>query len=294
MDTVDKACSSKRNITSNYQWIVGEKANIEERSQTRGSLVPFAIYFGNRLYPKMASQVNRKGNLAIAIWVYEILFDIVNDSLFFVKPDSGQMQTLKILLSVFKLILELSINMDKSKLLLGDQTGNSDHLLSILGCKRGTYPYIYLGLPLSDKNLPKSTYMSLIQKVNNRLQGWAAKQLSILRKMVLLNAVLSSIATYLMSAFKIPVWVTQKIDETRRKFFWKKNLEEQKGISLANWEIICKPKKFGGLGIIDLQIFNEALLTKWCWQWIKLEMRLWKSFFTTTYEINYKGEVPNC
>lgn len=77
-------------------------------------------------------------------------------------------------------------------------------------------------------------------------------------------------------------------------FLWKKNSVDQKGIPLANWEMICKSKKFGGLGIIDLQAFNEALLTKWCWQWTKPELRLWKSLFNTAYEINNKGEGPNC
>lgn len=43
----------------------------------------------------------------------------------------------------------------------------------------------------------------------------------------------------------------------------------QKKMSLANWNLVCKPKEFGGLGIMDLKMFNQALLIKWYDQWEK-------------------------
>lgn len=57
--------------------------------------------------------------------------------------------------------------------------------------------------------------------------------------------------------------VLHEIDKTRRNFLWKKNADDRKGMPLANWEMVCKPKKFGGLGIIDIHAFNDALLEKW-------------------------------
>jgi len=34
----------------------------------------------------------------------------------------------------------------------------------------------------------------------------------------------------------------------------------------VKWTNICKPKDKGGLGIKDIQLFNEALLKKWKWR----------------------------
>jgi hypothetical protein len=54
-----------------------------------------------------------------------------------------------------------------------------------------------------------------------------------------------------------------------------------KKIHLANWQLVCRPKKLGGLGVIDLKIMNQALLLKWYWQWIKKDKKLWKEAFNS-------------
>lgn len=63
-----------------------------------------------------------------------------------------------------------------------------------------------------------------------------------------------------MQAFRLPVGVVKHIDKMRRNFLWKGN-ETCKGINcLVNWERVCMMKIDGGLGIIDLQCQNDALL----------------------------------
>ena len=96
-----------------------------------------------------------------------------------------------------------------------------------------------------------------------------------------------------MSVFKLPMWVIHEIDKTRRNFLWKKNEQDRKGIPLANWELVCKPKKFGGLGILDIQTFNDALLAKWYWYWVKPETRLWKSVFQSVFHLADRSELPD-
>jgi hypothetical protein len=34
-------------------------------------------------------------------------------------------------------------------------------------------------------------------------------------------------------------------------------------LSIARWDILCRPKDQGGLGILNLQLHNKCLLAKW-------------------------------
>jgi hypothetical protein len=55
------------------------------------------------------------------------------------------------------------------------------------------------------------------------------------------------------------------MNSVRSKFFWQGAGEDFK-YHMASWESLCRPKDQGGLGIINTQIMNECLLTKWIWK----------------------------
>jgi hypothetical protein len=113
-------------------------------------------------------------------------------------------QILKIILLTFQAISGLKVYMDKSGLIISRESESlAQQLSDVLGCKKGTFPIIYLGLPLSDKRLSKVTYLPLLQKSSARLSGWAAKKLLMAARIVLINAVLSALPTYFMSIFSL-------------------------------------------------------------------------------------------
>ncbi|KAL5681194.1 hypothetical protein ACJX0J_007579, partial [Zea mays] len=45
-------------------------------------------------------------------------------------------------------------------------------------------------------------------------------------------------------------------------FFWQGDGHKKK-YRLARWDVICQPKELGGLGILNLEIQNKCLLSKW-------------------------------
>ena len=47
--------------------------------------------------------------------------------------------------------------------------------------------------------------------------------------------------------------------------------------------MVCKPHEFGGLGIIDLKLFNLALLGKWIWRLGSDKGGLWKEVLVSKY-----------
>ena len=89
------------------------------------------------------------------------------------------------------------------------------------------------------------------------------RQIAILRgRLVLINSVLSNMVLYMISFFQLPKGVLKKIDYFRSRFFWQGDSEKKK-YRLARWDVVCRPKDQGGLGIHDLEVKNSAILGKW-------------------------------
>ena len=81
--------------------------------------------------------------------VSHLLF--ADDTLIFCNADLEQILILHMILIWFEAISSLKINLGKSKLVPVGVVHNIDLLLNVLGCKQGTLPMKYLGLPLGAK-----------------------------------------------------------------------------------------------------------------------------------------------
>ena len=51
---------------------------------------------------------------------------------------------------------------------------------------------------------------------------------------------------------------------------------------LAKWDILCRPKDQGGLGILNLELQNKCLLAKWLVNLLKTE-GIWQSLLRNKY-----------
>jgi hypothetical protein len=49
---------------------------------------------------------------------------------------------------------------------------------------------------------------------------------------------------------KLPLGLTKQFDRIIHQCLWRGKFDEPKQ-SLAAWDMVCKPKKYGGLGIVD-------------------------------------------
>ena len=72
----------------------------------------------------------------------------VGDMLILCKPNHDQLTYLSWLLIWFEAISRLSINLEKSKLILVGRMENVEELALKFGCKVGALPSSYLGVPL--------------------------------------------------------------------------------------------------------------------------------------------------
>jgi hypothetical protein len=66
---------------------------------------------------------------------------------------------------------------------------------------------------------------------------------------------------FLLSFFEIPKGVRKRLDFYRSRFFWQSGGQKKK-YRLTKWNIDCRPKDQGGIGIEVLDIKNKFLLRK--------------------------------
>jgi hypothetical protein len=132
-------------------------------------------------------------------------------------------------------------------------------------CPVKNFSCTYLGLPLHTRKLQRVDVQQLVDKVAARLPAWKGKFLNRAGRLTVLNAVLSSIPTYFLRVFQPQKWMIKQIDKLRRGFLWKGTDQANWGSYLVQWKKAQRPKKLGGLGVLDLERFSRALRLQLLW-----------------------------
>ncbi|XP_020266417.1 uncharacterized protein LOC109841906 [Asparagus officinalis] len=190
-----------------------------------------------------------------------------DDTLLFVRSTKNDISILKAILYIFEDISWLGINFSKSSLIYFGKLHNRGQVLaSSMNCKLDYLPIKYLGLPLKYGKLAKSDWQPMLDNMYRKLASWKSSCLSFGGRLVLLNSVLSSIPLYYMSFYKLPSWVIKEVDKIRKNFLWTGKNISKPFKCLVNWKTVCLSKYEGGLGVKDLKLFNNALLSKWLWK----------------------------
>ncbi|GKG12145.1 hypothetical protein Tco_0346382, partial [Tanacetum coccineum] len=63
---------------------------------------------------------------------------------------------------------------------------------------------------------------------------------------------------------KLPKTVVKEVNSILKRFLWS-NGDYAKGKAKIAWKNVCRPKEYGGLGIKNIESWNEALLFKLLW-----------------------------
>ncbi|KAK1276479.1 hypothetical protein QJS04_geneDACA020812 [Acorus gramineus] len=207
-----------------------------------------------------------------------------DDTMMFAEPEVDVLGGYKFILSCFSLLSGLSINWSKSALCaIHVESTRAESLAALLGCELQQAAPKHLGLPLVQSRLLRKDWTPLVERVEKRLAGWQNRCLSSAGKLVLLQAVLSNLPTFYLSIFRIPQTVLKKIDVIRRRFFWNGAGRGAIKPHLVQWTHITQPKASGGLGVLDLEFMNKALLAKWLWRWALHPNSLWVRLFKERY-----------
>src|SRR5438105_10116263 len=128
-----------------------------------------------------------------------------------------------------------------------------------------------------------------MDRVERRLIATSA-WLSYAGRLQQVNSVISTLPTYAMCIIKLPAAVIDNMDIARKQCLWRGSDINKKDGNLASWNMVCKPKDKGGLGILNRILQNDALLLKHLHNfYTKKDLPC----VSLTWEKYYKNKVPH-
>ena len=107
-------------------------------------------------------------------------------------------------------------------------------------------------------------------------------RLSLVGKTTLVKFVLSALPVYTMQTSILPQSTCARLDALCHGFIWGSSGEQRK-IHLMNWDLICRPKDCGGLGIRKSAWVNEAFMMKMAWGLLANEEDFWMKIIRGKY-----------
>jgi hypothetical protein len=115
------------------------------------------------------------------------------------------------------------------------------------------------------------------------LPRWKGRLLNKAGRLTLINSVLSSVVIHHMT---VPTEQMGPMKDRQNPACIPVAGAESAngGHCLVNWKGILRPKRLGGLGIIDLSRFNKALRLQWQWKTWKAKDKPWTGFIIPSSE----------
>ena len=105
----------------------------------------------------------------------------------------------------FEAISGLSIHLNKSEILPVGRVENAEVLAFELGCKVGSLPSTYLGLPLGALHKLVAVWDGVEERMRKRLALWKRQFISKGGRITLIWSTLASMPIYLMSLMRMRV-----------------------------------------------------------------------------------------
>ena len=220
------------------------------------------------------------------VCISHLLF--ADDTIVFCDAVPEQVMHIRKVLSCFEAVTGLWVNLSKSEMVPVGMVAGMPLLAEILSCSIGTLPMTYLGMPLGAPYKSISIWSTILEKIERRLASWQTLYLSKGGRLTLLKSTLSSLPTYYLSFFTIPVSVAKRIEKLQRNFLWG-GMGEAVKYHLVSWDQVCSPIAGDGLGIKNLIVFNKALLGKWLWRFGVEDSHLWRKVIVAKYGMEWGG-----
>ena len=173
----------------------------------------------------------------------------VNDLVLFAKADRKNCVVVREVLDSFCSIFGQKVSQDKSWVYfsLNVLAEERTEMCDILGFHSTPSLGKYFGIPINHSARTQD-FGYIIERVQSRLAGWKSNLLSFVGRLVLTQAVTTTVPNYAMQCAALPVTILNSIERLSRNFLWGSSVSKKK-IHLVSWKKITKPKRVGRLGI---------------------------------------------
>ncbi|GKU93427.1 hypothetical protein SLEP1_g7022 [Rubroshorea leprosula] len=209
-----------------------------------------------------------------------------DDTILFSEASEANAWAMKCVMGSFEMISGLKVNYDESWLCgLNVDSERLEDMATIMNCSVSNIPFKYLGVPVGANTNRISTWAPVIECLKRRLNRWSGVSLSFGGRIVLLKAVLSCLLVYFFSVYKAPKQVPNLLTKLQCNFLWGRG-EGGRNIAWIKWDVICKYREEGGLGVRNVESFNKALLGKWKWRVLREKEVLWRRVIYELYGID--------
>jgi hypothetical protein len=190
----------------------------------------------------------------------------VDDLILFVKPLARDRQLLHSIFDSFQGVLGLGYNLSKCQMVLirCDQTF-VDPMMELFSFQVVNFLICYLGVPLSVTKLPRSAWQPLLDRAADQLLTWKGSLMNRSGRLALIKSTLSAIPIYVCIRMGLPAWVHNALLKLMKAFLWSGSGKVQGGKCMVAWHVVHRPRQLGGLGILDLKLFGQALRLRWMW-----------------------------
>ena len=157
-----------------------------------------------------------KGRNDKGVQISHLLF--ADDTLVFCQASQDQLTYLSWLFMWFEAVSRLRINLEKSELIPIGRVENIDDLALDFGCRVGSLPSTYLGLPLGAPFKSVSVWDGVEERFRKRLAMWKRQYLSKRGRAALIRSTLLNLPIYFMSLLRLPSSVRRRLEQIQRDF----------------------------------------------------------------------------
>ena len=144
----------------------------------------------------------------------------------------------------FEAMSGLRINLNKSEIIPVGPIDIFAELALELGCGIGSFPTLYLGLPLGASHKATRVWDSIEERFRKRLASWKMQYISKGGRITLIRSTLSSLPIYYLSLFRMSQKICTRLERIQRQFLWGGGSLEKKP-HLVKWATVCTKKKKG-------------------------------------------------